>query len=108
MIQIKDGIKHIFPKDFNTLIKTEKLNIIDIREPYELVQLPFKLGKNIPMNLLLTRYSDLLLKEETYYILCHHGQRSYMVTEVLTGYEYDVINIVGGVDLVNRFDSTNN
>ena len=107
MIQIQDGIKHIFPKDFIKLIKTENINIIDIREPYELIQLPFKLGKNIPMNLLLTRYKDLLIKEETYYILCHHGQRSYMVTEVLSEYGYDIINIVGGIDLVNRFDSVN-
>jgi len=107
MIQTQDGIKHIFPKDFNELIKIETINIIDIREPYELIQLPFKFGKNIPMNLLLTRYKDLLIKGETYFILCHYGQRSYMVTEVLGGYGYDVVNIVGGVDLVNRFDSVN-
>ena len=55
----------------------------------------------------LTSGWHLLDKDQTYYILCHHGQRSYMVTEYLTKYGYDVINIVGGVDLVNRFDSIN-
>lgn len=107
IIHLQDGIKNIFPKDFNKLIQDTKINIIDIREPFELIQLPFKLGKNIPMNLLLTRYKDLLLKSETYYLLCHHGQRSYVVTELLIEKGYDVINIVGGVDLVNRFDSVN-
>ena len=107
MIQIQNNIKHIFPKDFIKVIQMENLNIIDIREPYELIELPYKLGKNIPMNLLLSKFDALLDKDQTYYILCHHGQRSYMVTEYLTKYGYDVINIVGGVDLVNRFDSVN-
>ena len=105
MIQIQDGIKHIFPKDFIKIFKDKSTSIIDIREPYELVELPFENAVNFPMNLILTRYKDLLKKDETYFILCHHGQRSYMVTEVLTNNGYNVINIVGGVDLVNRFDT---
>ncbi|AIO19295.1 Thiosulfate sulfurtransferase GlpE [Candidatus Izimaplasma bacterium HR1] len=105
MIQIQDGIKHIFPKDFIKIHKDSTINIIDIREPFELLDLPFENAINIPMNALLTKYNSLLKKDESYYILCHHGQRSYLVTEVLTKKGYDVINIVGGVDLVNRFDS---
>ena len=105
MYHIQDGIKHIFPKDFNKIYKDENIKIIDIREPYELVELPFESGINIPLNQILTQYKKLLNKEESYYILCHHGQRSYLVTEVLTSNGYDAINIIGGLDLVNRFDS---
>ena len=82
-------------------MKTKSLYIIDIREPYELVELPFKGAFNIPLNTLLTHYQTFLKKEETYYILCHHGQRSYYVTNYLSEKGYNVINVIGGVDLVN-------
>ena len=107
LIHIEDGIKHIFPKDFIEIFKDTKTIIIDIREPYELQSLPFENATNIPMNHLLTKYKEYLRKDRTYYILCHHGQRSYVVTELLNKNGYDVVNIVGGVDLVNRFDSVN-
>lgn len=105
MIHIEDGVKHIFPKDFQELLNKENLTIIDIRETYELDKLPYKKAIHIPMNALTQHYKVLLEKEKTYYILCHHGQRSYAVTEYLTNKGYNVINIVGGIDLVNRFDS---
>jgi len=107
MMHFEDGIKHIFPKDFIKIYDRKDIKIIDVREPYELEQLPFENAINIPTNLILTQYSSFLKKEESYYILCHHGQRSYLVTEVLTNNGYDVINIVGGLDLVNRFDNLN-
>lgn len=107
MIHEQEGIKHIFPKDFLKIYKNEDIKILDIREHYELIELPFELGINIPLNQILNNYEILLSKKETYYILCHHGQRSYLVTEVLTNNGYNVINVVGGIDLVSRFDSTN-
>ncbi len=100
-------MKNIYPKDFLKLIQYQKINIIDIREPFELIELPFKLGQNIPMNHLLSKYNELLIEDKTYFLLCHHGHRSCVVTEALIKKGYDVINIVGGVDLVNRFDSVN-
>ncbi len=105
MHTIQDGLKHIMPKDFSKIYRDENIKIIDIREPFELQELPFQRGISIPMNQLLTNYQSLLDKNITYYILCHHGQRSYLVTEVLTNKGYNVINVVGGIDLVNRFDS---
>ena len=108
MTHIQDGMKHIFPKDFIKIYKDKSTIIIDIREPYELVDLPFENATNIPLNNLLTKYKEYLRTDRTYYILCHHGQRSYLVTEVLYNNGYNVVNVVGGVDLVNRFDSVNN
>lgn len=104
MLQNDDGLKHIFPKDFIQIIDQIKSQIIDIREPFELQQLPFPYGKNVPFRTLITNPSVFLEKERTYYILCHHGQRSYLVTEVLSNNGYNVVNVVGGIDLVNRFD----
>ena len=105
MIHIQDGIKHIFPKDFIQIYGKEKIQLIDIREPYELVQLPFAHAINFPLQYLLSKESALLDKQQMYYIICHHGQRSYVVTEILTNKGYNVVNVVGGIDLVNRFDT---
>lgn len=96
-------MKNINPKEFLELQKNKNLVVIDIREFEEVKQLPFDSTVNIPLNTILTKYNDILKKTETYYILCHHGQRSSFVTNMLTDYGYDVINIVGGVDLVNRY-----
>jgi len=103
---LKDELNHIFPNDFQNILLQKEIIIIDIREPYELLQLPYKRGINIPMNELINNYESYLKKDKTYYILCHHGQRSYLVTEFLHRKGFDVINVVGGVDLVNRFDSS--
>jgi len=97
----EDTINHIHPLTLVEKMKTETLDIIDIREPSELKQLPFKGARNIPMNILIEYHQEFLNKEDTYYILCHHGRRSYVVTEYLQNLGYTVINVLGGVDLVN-------
>ena len=96
-------MKNINPKEFLELQKTKQINVIDIREFEEVRELPFESTVNIPLNTILSKYNDLLKKTETYYIVCHHGQRSAFVTNVLTEYGFDVINVIGGVDLVNRY-----
>lgn len=101
MTTFDDTITHIHPNELVERMKTEKLHVIDIREPYELKELPFAGARNIPMNILIMFYSELINKEDTYYILCHHGRRSYVVTEHLQKLGYKVINVIGGVDLVN-------
>ena len=107
MYDMQDGLNHVHPQEFLTVMKEKDIVIIDIREPYELEYLPFDGPKNIPLNTLLNNYSDILKKDQEYYILCHHGQRSYFVTEVLHNKGYNVINVLGGIDLVNRFDTAN-
>ena len=96
-------MQNINPKEFLELKKTQDIIIIDIREFEEVQQLPFESTVNIPLNTILTKYKELLKQTETYYIVCHHGQRSAFVTNMLSDYGYNVINIVGGVDLVNRY-----
>lgn len=100
-------INNINPRDFINLIKKSNPIIIDIREPFELLELPFEGTKNIPMYTLLNNFTDILDKKDDYYILCHHGQRSFYVTEVLHNRGYKVINVIGGIDLVNKFDRSN-
>ena len=101
---LEDGINHIFPEEFLPKYREGSINLIDIREPFELLELPIYNANNIPLNRILVQYEKLLIKDELYYIICHHGQRSYYVTELLTNKGYNVINVAGGIDLVNRFD----
>ena len=96
-----DHIQHIHPEKLLELMQTSTVNVIDIREPEELKELPFSGARNIPTNILVMFHEEFLNKNDTYYILCHHGQRSYRVTELLQTVGYNVINVFGGVDLVN-------
>ena len=96
-----DKITHIHPHELLQKMDQEPVNVIDVREPFELKELPFNGARNIPMNILIMFHADLLDKGQTYYIICHHGQRSYVVTEFLQNNGYSVINVIGGVDLVN-------
>lgn len=96
-----DKIKHIHPNTLLTMMTQESLNVIDIREPQELQELPFAGARNIPTNILVMFHDEFLNKDDTYYIICHHGQRSYRVTELLQERGYNVINVIGGIDIVN-------
>ena len=100
MHDFDDKIKHIHPQELLAKMQLEPVNVIDIREPFELKELPFEGARNIPMNILIMFHAELLNQQETYYILCHHGRRSYTVTEYLQNNGYDVINVIGGIDLV--------
>lgn len=96
-----DKINHIHPTELLQKMSNEQVNVIDIREPFELKELPFSGARNIPMNILVMFYNDLLDMDQKYYILCHHGQRSYTITEFLQNKGYQAVNVIGGVDLVN-------
>jgi len=91
----KDDGKTIYVNDLDNLIG--KVNLIDIREPYEFKNKSIKSSKNIPMNSLLNSPNKYLNKEKTYYIMCQSGGRSTMTCKMLKNEGYDVINVSGGV-----------
>ncbi len=47
--------------------------------------------------LLKIKSNSLLKKNKIYYIICHTGQRSYLVTEQLHNQGYHIINVLGGI-----------
>lgn len=100
MFEFNDNLNHIIATALYQKYKDEDLAVIDVREPYELLESKLNGAVNIPLMKLLTNYPSLLKKEVTYYILCHTGQRSYYVTNFLTEKGYKVVNIVGGIDLL--------
>ncbi len=74
-----------------------KINLIDIREPYEFKGGSLKGAKNIPMDTLLSNPDKYLNKEKTYYIMCLSGARSRVTCRNLTQKGFDVINVSGGI-----------
>jgi len=74
-----------------------KIQLIDIREPYEYKNGSLKSAKNIPMGDLLSETEKYLSKETTYYIMCQSGARSKRASKALARNGYRVINVSGGV-----------
>lgn len=86
----------IKPKTLIEMLKTKPLNIIDIRENYELQNGKIPTAKNINKNLLLTSPESYLEKDKTYYIYCNYGHTSSRLVELLNKKGYHTVNIIGG------------
>lgn len=74
-----------------------KVELIDIREPYEYSRGTIKTSKNIPMQTLLSDPDKYLKKDKEYYIVCQSGGRSSRVCSELSKNGFDVTNVAGGV-----------
>ncbi len=86
-------------KKVKELLEENKLdvkNIIDIRESYELKSGKINGSKNIPMNKLLKHPERFLNKEDTYYLMCQSGTRSFSTFITLKLKKFKVKNISGG------------
>ena len=87
--------KSINVNDIDSLVG--KVELIDIREPYEYNSGSIVSAKNIPMKILLGNPSKYLSKDKEYYIMCQSGGRSARACSELTKKGFDVINVAGGM-----------
>lgn len=87
--------KVINVNDIDTLIG--KIDLIDIREPYEYSSGTIKTAKNIPMGNILNDPEKYLTKDKEYYIMCQSGGRSARACDDLTRQGYNVVNVSGGM-----------
>lgn len=91
----RDVSKVIHVNDMDNLIG--KVEIIDVREPYEFRSGSLRTAKNIPMGNLSANPEKYITKDKTYYIICQSGARSGILTRILTKQGYSVINVAGGI-----------
>ena len=91
----KETVKSINVNDLDKLIG--KIELIDIREPYEYAGGSIKTAKNIPMGNLLSDPDKYMSKDKTYYLMCRSGARSARTVEALTKQGFDVVNVSGGM-----------
>ncbi|SHH81201.1 rhodanese-like domain-containing protein [Clostridium grantii] len=87
--------KVINVNDIDTLLG--KIDLIDIREPYEYNSGTLKTAKNIPMGTILNNPEKYLSKDKEYYIMCHSGARSSRTCSSLIKEGYNVVNVSGGM-----------
>lgn len=73
-----------------------KIELIDIREPYEYASGHVPKAKNIPMNQLVQNTEKYLKKEQTYHIICQSGGRSGKVSKILAQAGFSVVDVTGG------------
>lgn len=97
-------IKHVYGNNLLEEYNLDEIKIIDIRETFELNICKIPGALHIPMYTLLRGHSQMLKKDETYYILCHTGQRSYFACDELTKNGYNVVNIIGGIASIEKYN----
>jgi rhodanese-related sulfurtransferase len=73
-----------------------KVNLIDIREPYEYMSGHLPTAKNIPMSRILSEAELHLEKSKEYHIICQSGARSSRTCAALRDMGFNVINVSGG------------
>lgn len=82
--------------NINQLSEIENPKVIDIRETAELAAGKVTGAEHIPMMGLIMNKDSFLDKNETYYIYCAAGGRSYQTCSVLADAGYKVVNLDGG------------
>ncbi|MCR3760702.1 rhodanese-like domain-containing protein [Clostridium felsineum] len=76
--------------------KLGKVNLIDIREPYEYKSGHIPTAKNVPMETILIHPEKYMNKDKEYYVVCQSGGRSSRACRELSNKGYKVVNISGG------------
>lgn len=71
--------------------------LIDVREPAEYGEGHLPGALNIPMGQLVSRLSE-IDRGRPVYLVCASGNRSGVMTEVLTAAGFDAVNVVGGTN----------
>ncbi|MDR0761777.1 MAG: molybdopterin-synthase adenylyltransferase MoeB [Campylobacteraceae bacterium] len=88
--------------------KGEKINIIDVREPFEFEMGNIKNSVNIPLNSIVSRMNEIDESKESV-ILCKSGVRSVYAIKALKkeGFGGKVLNLKGGImEWASKIDST--
>lgn len=88
--------KSISTFDLANIMKSQKVNLIDIREVFEHRSGHAEGAVNVPLNEIIYNADKHLNKNETYYIICQSGGRSGMAVQHLARLGYDVIDVMGG------------
>ena len=90
-------MKEITFEDFYQLYQKESLSVLDVREIEEFEVLHLEGARNLPLSQLAYTYKQ-LDKDNLYYVICKSGMRSARACQFLVEQEYEVINVLGGMD----------
>lgn len=79
------------------LDSNEPIQLIDVRETWELEICQIDGIKNLPMTEITERVNEVERDAETY-LICHHGGRSQQVAMWLEQQGFSTTNVLGGID----------
>lgn len=90
-------MKQVTPVEVEKLLSEGKeLNILDVRETYEIAQGKIPGSVNIPLGELNARVNE-LDKNKEYIIVCLSGSRSMYGTMILERMGFNATNMIGGL-----------
>ncbi|WP_175989411.1 rhodanese-like domain-containing protein [Bacillus sp. Marseille-Q1617] len=89
-------MKELSTKEVQELLKSEKPNIIDVREDDEVAAGKIPAAKHIPLGSIETRMNE-LDKSKEYIMVCRSGGRSGRAAQFLESQGFNVINMAGGM-----------
>lgn len=75
----------------------EKVDIIDVRENFEVAAGKIPGAKNIPLSQLAIRKGE-LDKNKTYIVVCQSGNRSKAACGILEALGYKAVDMIGGMN----------
>ncbi len=89
----------ISPADTASLLRENKIRLIDVREPWELATASIQGSLQMPMGDVPARAHQELDPDEHFVVLCHLGARSMSVTAWLRNQGFEQVqSLRGGID----------
>lgn len=82
--------------DINEVDNLDRSFVIDVRDTEKYNNGHIEEVRNVAMSVLVEKPEKYLSKEETYYVMCTTGGKSFRTQTRLVEQGYDVVNLVGG------------
>lgn len=94
-----DNIVSVSAPEFDTKIKTDSVQLLDVRTPQEYAEghIEGALNINVQSDDFQQMAEKELSKDSTILVYCRSGRRSMDAAGILTGLGYRVINLKGGI-----------
>ncbi len=100
-----DTINEISADELSKKLKSENLNVFDVRKPGEFANEHLEIAKTTPLDFLNDHLSE-FPKTETFFVHCAGGYRSVIAASILKSRGFDnIIDIKGGYDAIKKTDA---
>lgn len=96
--QTGNKIRHIAAAEAATILKNDKVFLLDVRTPQEYHQGYIKGASLIPVNEIMQRMPELNgSKDSEIFVYCQSGMRSRVAATMLSKQGFNTINLKGGI-----------
>lgn len=100
-----DTINGIAADKLSERLKSENLNVFDVRKPGEFANEHLEIAKTTPLDFLNDHLTE-FPKTETFFVHCAGGYRSVIAASILKSRGFDnIIDIKGGYDAIKKTDA---